>query len=236
MTKEAVILAGGLGTRIRDVVPDAPKSMALINNKPFLEYLLNYLNQNGITRVILSIGYKYEKISAYFQQNYKNIELVYSVESEPLGTGGATALAMKSVRSDDVFILNGDTLFNIDMKRLFDFHMIKESDFSLALRRVEDASRYGMVSCNDEDRITEFREKDAAGGAGLINGGVYIVKTKHFNLLKLSGKFSLENDFFAKSCMSSRIYGFVSDDYFLDIGIPDDYYKAQNEFKKFENG
>ena len=235
MTDEAVILAGGLGTRLKDIVSDMPKSMAPVNNKPFLAYLLDYLLKNGVRRVVLSVGYMHEKILNYFHKNYKGIEIIYSIEPEPLGTGGAVALAMKSVLSDEVFILNGDTLFKIDLKGLYDFHTKKHADISLALRRVEDASRYGSVSCDDNGRVTEFREKEIIPVPGLINGGIYVMKKKYFDHLQLSGKFSLERDCFAKLCKESFTYGYVSENYFLDIGIPIDYKKAQNEFKRFEN-
>lgn len=236
MTDEAVILAGGLGTRLRDVVSGIPKSMAPVNNKPFLAYLLDYLHKNGVRRVVLSVGYMHEKILNYFHSNYKNIEIVYSVESEPLGTGGAVSLAMKSVCSDEVFILNGDTLFNVDLKGFYDFYIKKHADVLLALRHVEDASRYGSVFCDDTGRITEFREKEIIPVPGLINGGIYLMKKNYLDLFHLSGKFSLEQDCFAKCCKESYIHGYVTENYFLDIGIPGDYNKAQNEFKRFENG
>jgi D-glycero-alpha-D-manno-heptose 1-phosphate guanylyltransferase len=236
MTDEAVILAGGLGTRLRDVVSDIPKSMAPVNNKPFLAYLMDYLLKNGIKRVVLSVGYMHEKILKCFHNNYKGIELIYSMESEPLGTGGAVALAMKSVISDEVLILNGDTLFDVDLKGFYDFYIKKHADILLALRFAEDASRYGSVFCDDTGRITAFREKETIPVPGLINGGIYLMKKNYLNLFQLSAKFSLEKDCYAKCCKESYIYGYVTDDYFLDIGIPGDYNKAQNEFKRFENG
>jgi len=235
MIKEAVILAGGLGTRLRDKVADLPKSMAPVNGKPFLAYLLDYLSVNGIERVVLSVGYMNEKISDYFQQAYNGIDIIYSIENEPLGTGGAVLLATEHVRSENFYILNGDTIFDIDLLSFAEFHQKNRSDISLALRQVENAGRYGTVILNGHNRIIDFREKDDSVADGLINGGVYIVDKHVFNTLSFSPKFSLEKDCFEKYCNSLEIFGSIYSDYFLDIGIPEDYNKAQNEFKKFEN-
>ena len=115
---EAIVLAGGLGTRLKSVVSNVPKPMAPIGDKPFLEYILKYLKKNGITRAILSVGYKSEIIEEYFGNNFEGIDLVYSVEKEPLGTGGAIKKAMSKVKSNQVYIINGDTFFDINLKSL----------------------------------------------------------------------------------------------------------------------
>ena len=160
MCNEAIILAGGVGTRLKKVVPDKPKPMALINNKPFLEYLLNYLAKNGITRVVLSVGFKAEIIQNHFGSLYGDLKIKYAVEKEPLGTGGGIKYALKKTSSNHVFIFNGDTLFNIDLKRFSRFHEKNDSELSIALKTVDDAARYGTISIDNSNRIVDFQEKN----------------------------------------------------------------------------
>ena len=142
---DIIILAGGLGTRLNQTVPDTPKPMAPVNGKPFLQYLLNHINEAGFRRVILSTGYLSEKIESYFNIRYKDLELLYSVEDEPLGTGGAVQLAFAQVQTPHFMVMNGDTFFRINLDLLFQKHIEQLADVTMALRQVEDASRYGSV-------------------------------------------------------------------------------------------
>ncbi|KAF5068336.1 D-glycero-alpha-D-manno-heptose 1-phosphate guanylyltransferase [anaerobic digester metagenome] len=232
---DIIILAGGLGTRLNQTVPDTPKPMAPVNGKPFLQYLLNHINEAGFRRVILSTGYLSEKIESYFNIRYKDLELLYSVEDEPLGTGGAVQLAFAQVQTPHFMVMNGDTFFRINLDLLFQKHIEQLADVTMALRRVEDASRYGSVEFDRNHRILKFTEKSEVPGPGYINGGIYVISSRFFKAQAMSGKFSLERDLFERKLNSGNIYGLIFNDYFLDIGIPADYHRAQTEFHAFEH-
>jgi D-glycero-alpha-D-manno-heptose 1-phosphate guanylyltransferase len=179
MIKEAIILAGGLGTRLRSVVNDIPKPMAEVCGKPFLSYILDFLIKYGIKRVILSVGYKWEAIREFFGEQYKSINLVYAIEYEPLGTGGAIKNALKYVRDTEVFILNGDTLFNIDLSVFYSLHKNKNSNLSIALKKMNFTERYGSVKIDENNRIIDFSEKAQKFNI-LINGGIYLLNKNFF--------------------------------------------------------
>lgn len=232
---DIIILAGGLGTRLRDSVNNLPKSMASVCGRPFLEYQLDYLNRFGFRKVILSTGYLSNSIENYFGSGYKKLKIIYSVESEPLGTGGAVKLAFSKVVTPHSLILNGDTLFRINLDYFFQQHIEDLARVSVALRYVDDASRYGIVECNSSGGITAFREKSPEIAPGLINGGIYLIKSGYFRMLGLPDKFSLEKDFFQKKADPDLFKAQVFNDYFLDIGIPADYDRAQTEFNAFKD-
>lgn len=229
---EAVILAGGLGTRLREVVSEVPKSMADIGGRPFLEYQFNYLKKYGITRVILSVGYKSDAIKNHFGAAFNGIEIEYALETEPLGTGGGVKNALQYAKSSEVLIMNGDTMFAVDLQKFVAFHRSKSTPLSLALRMVDAVERYGSVTIGENDRITNFAEKNTKFGYGMINGGIYLMNPRYLLESNQPKKFSLEKDFFEQIYSQEFIYGFISDGYFLDIGIPQDYKKAQVEFQK----
>jgi D-glycero-alpha-D-manno-heptose 1-phosphate guanylyltransferase len=233
MIKEAIILAGGLGTRLNTVVKDIPKALAPVNGKPFMDYQLDYLQVFGIEKVILSVGYLHAKIINHYGDKYDDIAIEYAIENEPLGTGGGLKLAMEKAEDPVVFVLNGDTFFHIDYMKLLNAHRSKESKFTIVLREVDDVSRYGCIERDENRRITGFWEKNKKSGPGFINGGVYVVNKRFFMLQGLPDKFSLEIDFFEKIYKTEKIYGILCRRYFLDIGIPEDYAKAQDDFKEF---
>ena len=232
---EAIVLTGGFGTRLQGIGHDTPKSMALINGKPFLGYLLNYLTGQGITKVIFAAGFKHEMIRDHFGDRFKQLELIYSVEQEPLGTGGGIKLAMKLAESDHVFAFNGDSLFRIDLGRIYQFHLKKEADITIGLRSLDETARYGCVTVDENALVTGFSEKGRNTGSGHINGGVYLIRKEFFLNAGLPDKFSIEHDCFEKLYNSVKIFGCISRGYFLDIGIPEDYYRAQDEFKAFDD-
>jgi D-glycero-alpha-D-manno-heptose 1-phosphate guanylyltransferase len=221
---EAIVLAGGLGTRLRSAVSDLPKPMAPIGDKPFLEYILRYLQKNGIIRVILSVGYKWETIKEYFRDKFENVELIYSVENEPLGTGGAIKKAMSQVKNNQVYIINGDTFFDIDLKSLC---LANESKLILSLKQMSDFDRYGCVESDMNGMVTAFIEKDYKE-FGNINGGIYLALRDIFDGFSLEDKFSFE-EFIQNNFKKLKIRAKVFDDYFIDIGIPEDYIRAQHE-------
>ena len=230
---EAIILAGGLGSRLRGVVGDLPKSMAPVNNRPFLEYLLDYLIAQGISAVVLSVGYRHEQISGHFGDRYRDLPVRYAVETEPLGTGGGIRLAMWKVEALRALVMNGDSLFRVNYRELMDFHLKKKADATLALRKMADTGRYGRVNMNRTRRITGFEEKGPAGGAGYINGGVYVIEKYFLMEPEFRGSFSIEKDCFEQYASHAKLYGFSSGGYFLDIGIPEDFKKAGDEFAGF---
>jgi len=224
---EAIILAGGLGTRLQGVLPDLPKSMAPVNGKPFLTYVLNYLEEQGINKAILSVGFRNDQIINYFGNKYNSVSIEYAIENEPLGTGGAVKLAFDKCTQDDAFIVNGDTYFTPDLRALENLHSESFADITIAVKHLAETSRYGLIKADDSGRIIEFSEKDLFSGSGWINGGIYLVKKQIFNDFHLH-KFSLENDLFKVSCSAFHLHAFKTDAFFLDIGIPEDYAKAQS--------
>ena len=232
---EAIILAGGFGTRLQKLVSDVPKSMAPVNKRPFLEYLFDYLISQGVKKAILSVGYKHEVITYHFKNKYKTLEIDYVVETEPLGTGGGIRLSLWKIEGARALVLNGDSLFRVNYQSMMDFHLKKRADATLALRKSDETGRYGRVSLNRIRRVTGFTEKNEQAGPGYINGGVYIIEKLFLMEPDFRGRFSIEKDCFEQYYPYSKIFGFPSDGYFLDIGIPADYNKAQHEFAGFKD-
>ncbi|MFH0865843.1 MAG: nucleotidyltransferase family protein [Bacteroidota bacterium] len=229
MIKEAILLAGGLGTRLQKVVNDVPKPMAPVSGRPFVEHVLDYLIASGIKNIIFSIGYKHEVFTKHFGNSYKNLKILYSIEDTPLGTGGGIRKAMKLTRSHNVLVVNADTIFKVDIAQFYMRHKKNIARLSIALRHIDDVIRYGSVGIDDYQRVIFFSEKDTLSGPGYINGGVYIFRNDFFYSLNLPEKFSLEKDCLEKFYLKLKISGFPSNAYFLDIGIPEDYEKAQYE-------
>ncbi|HIJ96530.1 MAG TPA: NTP transferase domain-containing protein [Desulfuromonadales bacterium] len=224
---KAIVLAGGLGTRLRERVADLPKPMAPVAGKPFMEYLLDLLVAGGVREIILSVGYQADIIKAHFGSGYRDAEVRYAIETEPLGTGGAIAYALRGEGDDPVLVLNGDTFLDIDYSELLRWYAQVPAQVAMVLRNVPDVSRYGSVLVSG-DKVSGFMEKRNSG-PGLINAGVYIVKPDVFGKYGLSGKFSLEADLLQKHYKLLSPRAFCTEAYFIDIGIPDDYYRAQND-------
>jgi D-glycero-alpha-D-manno-heptose 1-phosphate guanylyltransferase len=228
--KEAIILAGGLGTRLKSVLPDLPKCMAPVNGKPFLSYIIEYYQQQGIEKFIFAMGYKHEVITAWVKEQYPSLPAEFVIEKEPLGTGGAIQLAVEKVNSKDILILNGDTFFKVNMEALSTFHKRNASACTLALKPMKNFDRYGAVEIEEDDHIKNFKEKQHYS-EGLINGGVYILSTGRFRQQKRPDKFSFEKDYLEVFFSAMPMYGCVQDGYFIDIGIPEDFERAQVEMK-----
>ncbi|MBL7921623.1 MAG: nucleotidyltransferase family protein [Bacteroidia bacterium] len=235
MITTAIILAGGFGTRLQSVVSDLPKPMAPVNDQPFLNYQLNYLKHYGIKKVILSLGYLPEKIKDFYGYNFNGIEIEYVIEKDPLGTGGGIRLALEKCTAEKVFVLNGDSFFDVELNKFYKLHTTNNSEISLALRKVNNAARYGTIEKDKNSRIISFIEKKGVEKEGLINGGVYILDKKIYSTLTPANKnFSIEKDFFEKQLQVIQIKGYEFEGYFIDIGIPEDYAKAQHDFKGFK--
>ena len=227
--KEAIILAGGFGTRLQGVLKDLPKPMAPIHGRPFLEYILDWLIGFDYTHVVLSTGYLHEKVEEHFGTSYKGVELSYAHETEPLGTGGAIRFALSHCYTDEALVLNGDTLFRVNLAAFEHFFHEKNCMLAIALREVEEVSRYGSVIIGDDGQIIHFSEKEASEGRGLINGGVYYLSKKIFDKYPCAQKFSFEKELMEKLYMREQFFAMVSNGYFIDIGIPSDYARAQVE-------
>jgi len=205
--------------------------MAPVNGRPFLFYVINYLRSQGIEKFIFSLGYKHEVIEAYLQIEFSTLDYQSLIEKEPLGTGGAILACCYKTSEKTVMVVNGDTIFKVDFEKAFTDHVKHDSDCTLLLKPMENFDRYGVVELNDDDSIKRFEEKKFYKN-GLINGGVYILNTEKFLAEELPGKFSFEKDYLEKYFETRKIYGSVQDEYFIDIGIPEDYFRVQQELKQ----
>ena len=238
---QAILLCGGMGTRLRSVVSDRPKPMADICGKPFLQYLLEMLRDKGITEVIFALGYMGEMIEEYFQDGSAfGLKISYSYEEEPLGTGGAIRNALPKILEEEVLVLNADTYFPMDYQGLLCFHQENDGDFSLATRGVPDISRYGAVRRDAAGRILAWNEKLGDGVpkplAGEINGGIYVMKKSLIAEIP-EGKQSLEQDCIPKWLSEGkRIFGLPFHGYFMDIGIPEDYRQFISDVEQGKHG
>jgi D-glycero-alpha-D-manno-heptose 1-phosphate guanylyltransferase len=229
--KEGIILAGGLGTRLRDAVPDLPKCMAPVAGRPFLFYVINYLRSQGIEKFIFSLGYKHEIIEEWLADQFATLDYQCVIEDEPLGTGGAILLACKKAMEKNVLVTNGDTLFKINAAQLISLHLEKEADCTLSLKPMKDFDRYGVVETDETHAVRNFKEKQFYA-TGLINGGIYALNAEQFIAEMLSEKFSFEKDYLEKLYTQRKFDGVVDDGYFIDIGIPEDYNRAQKELQQ----
>lgn len=217
---EVIVLAGGLGTRLRSVVKEIPKCLAPIAGRPFLGYLLDWLGSQGVEHVVFSVGYLREQVISFLEGNSWPFKYDFAVEESPLGTGGGIRLALEKCRENQVFVVNGDTFFPVELKAMPFKYAV-----SLALKPMKDFDRYGTVSLKG-DAISAFQEKRLCE-EGLINGGVYAIDRCRLDLGSLPEKFSFEKEVLEPGAALGQLGGWVSDAYFIDIGVPEDYQKAQ---------
>lgn len=229
MIREAIVLAGGFGTRLQTVVKEVPKPMAPVAGKPFLQYILDYLIAHKVSHVVLAVGYLRETIIDYFGDNYQSLSITYAVEENPLGTGGGILNASKQIKGDNVFVINGDTFFDVDLVELSAFHETNNALLTVALKNMKKFDRYGTVETDNNGRIVGFLEKKYLD-EGFINGGIYCLN-KHIFHPELPAAFSFEKEILEKEIVNRKIYGLRSEGYFIDIGIPEDYARAQDDFK-----
>lgn len=252
---EAIILAGGLGTRLRAVVSDLPKPMAPIDGKPFLAHQIRYWKSQGIHRFILSVGYQWEKIQAHFGNEFDGIAIDYVIEQKPLGTGGGVLLAAEHLKKREPFLLlNGDTLFQVDLSRLKNFHDEKGADITLAIACVGKNNRYGRVILDEAGRILDLKSEPGdrsrigtkasaplrgSSPRSYVNGGVYLIEPK---VLSTGRPFpferapvkamSLEDALIPELIQAgAKVFGLVSTGPFVDIGVPSDYFRAHRMLK-----
>lgn len=223
---EVIILAGGLGTRLREVIKDVPKPMAIIGGKPFLWYIFNWLKSYKVRVAIVSAGSGSEKIIDFFGKEFYGIPVSYAIEEFRLGTGGAVMFALRYTKGENILIVNGDTYFPIDLNNFSLFHNNNKGKISLALKRMKDFSRYGSVECRN-NIITRFNEKKYCKD-GLINGGIYLINRTFIESKSLPEIFSLETEVLEKEAGTGNLGCMVFDNPFIDIGVPEDYYRAES--------
>lgn len=230
---DSIILAGGLGTRLRGVVPELPKVLAPVNEKPFLDIILSALSKwECIEKVVIAVGYMADKIIERYKDTSRyNFKILFSVEEELLGTGGAIKKVLPQTETDNVLVLNGDSYVETDLYDLEKKHMGVSASMSIVLREVENASRYGRVKLNGENRIVCFEEKTPGPSKGYINAGMYLIKRKLFDEVENNIVISLEKELLPVF-IRKRVYGYISYGKFIDIGIPETYKYADKYLKE----
>ena len=228
----AVILAGGMGTRLSSVVSDRQKAVALVNGKPFLSYLFLQLLQSGIKHAVLCTGYKAEMVEAELGSEFSGLKLSYSAEKQPLGTAGAVRLALDKTSTDYLLVMNGDSYIDTGFTAFFSWFEQHNADAGIILTAADDASRYGKVVIDDHERIIRFDEKKEHAGSGLINAGVYLFNKKILTDIPENVKYSMERDVFPILVTTNRLFGKKSNGRFIDIGTPESYKMAEKFFQK----
>jgi len=217
-----------LGTRLSRVSGGRPKPLIEIAGRPFVEYVLDLVAEAGCTRVVMAVAYRWGMLRDRLGDTYRGLRLTWSVEDEPLGTGGAVRLAFETLGLERAVVLNADTLFRIDLGELERRHIAAHTQVTLALHTVEDVSRFGAVELDADQRIVAFHEKGKQG-LGLINGGIYVIERSIFDLCSFPSSFSLERDLLQAELVRLRPLGVPSKGYFIDIGTPEDLERARRE-------
>ncbi len=228
---ETILLAGGFGTRLKSLTKDIPKPMVDINGRPFLDYLIKYLEKNKIKKIIFSVFYKSESIIDYYGSSINGIEIIYSIDKGPLGTGGAILEALKICEEKHVLVINADTYFDVKIESLLGLHLKKQNDITLSLKPMKKFDKYGYVRTNKNGRVVGFEEKKFQEN-GEIDGGVYIINNNIFQGYKHEETFSF-TDYIKNNLNQLKVGSIIFDDFFIDIGTLDDYSIAKNIFKSF---
>lgn len=226
----AVVLAGGLGTRLRAAVSDRPKVLAEVAGQPFLERIFEQLQGFGIRKVVVCTGYMAEQIELLYPTNFKDLQISYSREHALLGTAGAVRFALEHITNDRALVLNGDSFCDFDYRVFKSFHDAKDADASILLTYVDDCSRYGSVVLDKDGKVESFIEKSGAGGPGFINAGVYLMERPLIREIPVGRVLSLEKDIFPQ-WMGRKFFGHASNaPVFIDIGTPQSFQHAQSLF------
>jgi len=227
---EAMILAGGLGTRLQSVVNDRQKAAAEVAGKPFFFHLLEKLQRSGLKKVILCLGYQAESVRQSLTDFQQKLELDFSCEQSPLGTGGAVRLALNRSRARQIMILNGDSFLDADLIAFQHWKQHNNIRAAVLLAQVDNVARYGQVTINNDGKILAFTEKGNSSGSGLINAGVYLIDRELLTELPENQNISLEKDFFPTLVRNGLLFGQVSSGAFIDIGTPESFRLAQHFF------
>jgi len=232
LTADVIILAGGMGTRLKPVISDRPKVLAPIGNRPFLSILLDQISKAGFTRVILCTGHMADQVEAEFGTKYKSLSLIYSRELTPLGTGGALRHALPLISSESIMVMNGDSFVDADLNAFLDWFTGKDCDAAIVLTKMNNASRYGRVYADESGLITAFQEKNTKGGPGWINAGVYLLRKTVVETIPPVKLFLLEKELFP-TLAGRSMYGYFSKGEFIDIGLPESYAEAEGFFSDY---
>lgn len=235
MVECAALLAGGLGTRLRSVVSDRPKVMALVAGRPFVTHLLDQLAESGIRKVVLCTGYMADMIRNELGDEYRGMELVYSVEDTPLGTGGALQNAVRLLSGDKILVLNGDSYCQCNLASFITAHAASTAPAGMVLARVDDVSRFGAVLTSNDSLVGSFNEKGEKSGPGWINAGIYLLPKRLIQEIAPGQQVSLEREVFPAH-LTEGIYGYPCSGLFIDIGIPEEYQRAQSLFSQVTKG
>ncbi len=223
----AVVLAGGLGTRLRPVVKGTPKVMAPVNGRPFMCYLLDWLRLQGLRRVVLCTGYLGRQVREYFGNSYNDLQLFYTVEKKPLGTAGAIKPALPMVDSQHLLVLNGDSFCPLNLEEFFKWHVGKGAMASMVTTFCRNAGRFGSVSFDGQGKVIGFYEKSRKGNAAWINAGIYLFETAFISRILKAGPSSMELDILPE-LVGNGLFAYPNLEEFIDIGIPEDYMRASD--------
>ncbi len=226
-----IILAGGLGTRLRSVTPDKPKTIVEINHRPFITYLLDQMNSTSLKNIIICSGYLSELVEKEIGNQYGNLEIRYSVEEVPLGTGGALSLALSKVETDYLLVMNGDSYIDIDLGSFINWFHQENHTAALCAIKKENTSRYGRLTLSSKRMVTSFIEKSSEELPGYINGGIYLFQKKILSSIPKDTKYSLEKSFLP-SLIKKGLSGYICENNFIDIGTPESYKEAGNFIRK----
>lgn len=229
---KAIVLCGGLGTRLGCLTRDTPKPLIKVAGHPFLMYVLDQLVTTPIDEIVLAVGYQWQKIQAAIGAEWRGVKVSYSIEQQPLGTGGAIKLALTQFHLSEAIVVNGDTLLKCDAGKLARFAQERQADICMALKTTTDTARFGRVNIDRSGRVIAFEEK-GRGSQGLINSGVYFVKAAVFSLVNAAA-FSFEKDILTQHLSRLAIYGMQTDAYFIDMGVPEDLARAQEELSEMK--
>lgn len=228
---DGVILCGGLGKRLQSVVSDVPKVMAPVDGRPFLDFIIEYLKAQSLARIVLCTGYKADVVENHYSDRDFGLTIDFSMENEPLGTGGALKNARKMISSNPFFVLNGDSFLSADFQAFLDFHIEKNSAASLLVSQVRSSKDFGSLKLDKDGQIIDFHEKTEGPASHLVNAGIYCFDQSVFSLMPQEKKFSIENDFFPK-LIGNQFYGHFVDQEFMDIGTPQRYESLKRKMKK----
>lgn len=226
-----VLIVGGLGTRLRPALSDRPKALGEVGGRPFVTYLLDQLYDTGISKVVLCTGYKGQMLEDFLGDRYRSLDLIYSREPRPLGTGGAIRYAQDYFKSPTILVMNGDSFIDVSMSDVLDYHDSQNTALTMVVSQIDDVSRFGVVEVT-EDKVVAFKEKNQQAGEGLINAGIYVLDKTLLSLIPESMVYSLEKEFFPALAEEREISAFKTNADFIDIGTPESFTLAGDFFRK----
>ena len=228
----AVILAGGLGTRLRSVIPDQAKVMANVAGRPFLTYILDQIVRAGIKRAVICTGYLADSISTVLHDDYQGLQLVYSQETKPLGTAGALRNALPLIKTFPTLVLNGDSFVNVDLEQFVQFHFARRCPMTLTLAKKECSGAFGLVELGQDEEVKKFSEKEHTGKSAWVNAGMYLMDKQVIELIPKNQAVSLEQEILPK-WVGRGLHGYPQEEELFDIGTPSSLSEAHSHFGEY---